>query len=93
MEQEIEIGDDDILETHVSDTIRDLARLADGTGKPSLRGAIEWNELNQSEAWAVSLVSAGFTVQAILATSPLDDDKTTELLAQLVESRTIMIGS
>ena len=93
MEQEIEIGDDDILETHVSDTIGDLARLADGTGKPSLRGAIEWNELNQSEAWAVSLVSAGVTVQAIHASSPLDDDMTTELLAQLVESRTLMIGS
>jgi hypothetical protein len=92
MEQELEIGDEDIIETHVSDVMGDLARLADGSGTPHLRGAIEWNELNQSEAWAVSLVAAGFTVQAIHEMSPLDEDRTTEILAQLVESRTIMIS-
>lgn len=92
MEREIELRDDDIIETHVSDTIGDLARLADRSGTPRLRGAIEWNDLDQTEAWAVSLVAAGFTVQAILQTSPLDEDRTTEVLAQLVESRTIMIS-
>jgi hypothetical protein len=92
MEREIELGDDDIIETHVSDTIGDLARLADGSGTPRLRGAIDWNELNHSEAWAVSLVAAGFTVHAIHEVSPLDEDSTTELLAQLITSRTIMMS-
>lgn len=88
---EMEIGDEDIIETDVSDVVGDLARLADGSGTPRLRGAVEWNELDESEAWAVSLVSAGFTVQAIHQMSPLDEDATTELLAKLITSRTIMM--
>ena len=90
-EDEMELGDEDIIETHVSDVMGDLARLADGSGTPRLRGAIEWNELGETEAWAVSLVAAGFTVEAIHEMSPLDEDRTTELLAQLITSRTIMM--
>jgi hypothetical protein len=92
LEYEMELGDEYIIETHVSDVMGDLARLADGSGTPRLRGAIEWNELDQSEAWAVSLVAAGFTVQAIQEMSPLDEDSTTELLAKLITSRTIMMS-
>jgi hypothetical protein len=91
-EDAMEIGDEDIIETNVSDVMGDLARLADGTGTPHLRGAIEWNELGQAEAWAVSLVAAGFTVKAIQEMSPLDEDRTTELLAQLITSRTILMS-
>jgi hypothetical protein len=90
-EQELELGDEDIIETHVSDVMGDLAKLADGTGTPRLRGAIEWNELSETEAWAVSLVAQGFTLQAIQQMSPLDEDATTELLAKLVTTRTIMM--
>jgi hypothetical protein len=90
-EQVLELGDEDIIETHVSDVMGDLAKLADGTGTPRLRGAIEWNELSETEAWAVSLVAQGFTLQAIQQMSPLDEDATTELLAKLVTTRTIMM--
>lgn len=92
MDEEMELGEEDIIETHVSDVMGDLARLADGSGTPRLRGAVEWNELDESEAWAVSLVAAGFTVQAIQAMSPLEEDRTTELLAKLITSRTIMMS-
>lgn len=89
---EMELGDEDIIETHVSDVMGDLARLADGRGFLRLRGAVEWSELDQEEAWAVSLVIAGFTVEAIHAMSPLDEDTTMELLAKLITSRTIMMS-
>jgi hypothetical protein len=89
---EMELGDEDIIETHVSDVMGDLAKLADGTGTPRLRGAVEWNELSETEAWAVSLVAQGFTLEAIQRMSPLDEDATTELLAKLVTTRTIMMA-
>lgn len=91
-QHDIELGDEDIIETHVSDVMGDLARLADGSGTPKLRGAIEWNDLEQAEAWAVSLITAGFTVAAIQQMSPLDEDATTELLAKLVTTRTITMS-
>lgn len=90
-DEEMELGDEDIVETHVSDVVFDLARLTQGSTKPRLRGAVEWNELASDEAWLVSLVTSGFTVDAIQAMSPLDEETTTELLAKLVTSRTITL--
>jgi hypothetical protein len=79
----------DGAETSVSTVVCDLARLSDPTSIPRLNGEIEWSRLDRSEAWAVSLVAAGMSVQAILAVSPLEDEPTLQLLAKLVSTRTI----
>jgi hypothetical protein len=79
----------DGVETSVSDVICDLARLSDPSSIPRLAGAIAWEDLDRSEAWAVSLVAAGMSVQAILEVSPLEEEQTLRLLANLVSARTI----
>jgi len=73
--------------TDVSDIADDLARLSMPTSVPSLRGAIEWNDLTPAEAWIVSVVSAGFTVRAIVEVSPLSEEDTLTLLARLIDAR------
>jgi hypothetical protein len=90
----MELGEEDIIETQTygADVIGDLAKLADGSGKPRLRCAVEWNELEREEAWVVSLVASGFTLEAIQRMSPLDDDTTTEIVAKLITSRTITMS-
>jgi hypothetical protein len=83
------VGEEEL--TGVSDVTPDLAMLADVSKTPQLRGAVEWNELERPEAYLVSLVCAGFTVEAILETSPLDDDRTLDVLANLVNTRIITL--
>jgi hypothetical protein len=83
------VGEEEL--TGVSDVTPDLAMLADFSKTPQLRGAVEWNELERPEAYLVSLVCAGFTVEAILETSPLDDDRTLDVLANLVNTRIITL--
>lgn len=85
--------DEDDVSTSVNEVVGEYVRLSVASGVPRLRGAIEWNDLSAHEAWAVSLVSAGFSVQAILETSPLDEEATMGLLAQLVGSRVIAVTS
>ena len=80
--------------TKLSDVTPLLANLArlDITQTPQLRGAVEWNELEDQEAYLVALVSAGFTIEAILDMCPLEDDRTLEVLATLVTARTITLS-
>jgi hypothetical protein len=75
-----------------SDVTSQLARLTLArTSVPTLPGAIDWSELTDREAWAVSVVSAGMSVQAILQVSPLREEETLTLLGQLIASRTIAV--
>ena len=85
--------DDHEADTGVSDVVEEYVRLSLATGVPTLRGAIDWNDLSAREAWVVSLVAAGFTVQAILDTSPLAEEETMTVLGQLVDSRIIAVLS
>jgi hypothetical protein len=80
-------------ETGVSDVITDFARLAVATSVPTLRGTVEWGSLSAREAWVVSLVSAGFSVQAILEVSPLEEGDTLTLLSKLIDARVIALRS
>lgn len=41
---------------------------------------VEWDEVEREEAWAISLVAAGFTVDAVSKMSPLGEARTRELL-------------
>jgi hypothetical protein len=77
--------------SEVTPMLANLARL-DVTQTPQLRGAVEWNELEDQEAYLVALVSAGFTIEAILDMCPLEDDRTLEVLAALVTARTITLS-
>ena len=80
--------------TKLSDVTPVLANLArlDITQTPKLRGAIDWNDLEDQEAYLVALVAAGFTIEAIMDMCPLEDDRTLEVLATLVTARTITLS-
>jgi hypothetical protein len=82
---------DDDGPTGVSDLITDLAGLSDGSNTPRLRGAVEWSDLGEAEAWLVSMVTAGFTIEALLQMSPLGEEATMRVLAKLITSRTITL--
>jgi hypothetical protein len=85
---------DEHASTGVSDVVGQFARLSIATTSvPTLRGAIDWSELTDREAWAVSVVSAGMSVQAILQVSPLSEEETLTLLGHLIASRTIAVRS
>lgn len=81
----------DGLETKMSDVTVALARLSVGASKPALCGAVEWNDLAPHEAWVVSVISAGFDVQAIIETSPLAEEDTLTLLGRLVSAHVITV--
>src|SRR5687768_18245496 len=49
------------------------------------------NELSSEEAWLVSLVIAGFDLQAIVLNSPRSEGDTLTLLSRLIESRLITL--
>ena len=85
--------DEDDVSTNVSDVVDEYVRLSVASGMPKLRGAIDWNDLTAHEAWAVTLVGAGFSVRAIVDTSPLDEEATMTLLTHLVRSRIIAVTS
>jgi hypothetical protein len=81
----------DGVETSVSDLIGDLARLSDVTRTPMLRGIVEWNDLSPSDAWIVSIVSPGMTIETIMQMSPLGEEETLRALARLISSRTLTL--
>jgi len=81
----------DGIETQMNDVTFALARLSVGASMPVVCGAVEWNELAPEAAWVVSVITAGFSVEAILETSPLPEEATLALLAQLVSSRVITV--
>lgn len=76
-------------QTNVNDVVTELARLSIATSTPTLRGVVEWSELSAHEAWVISLVSAGFNVQAILEVSPLAEEQTLSVLGKLIDARVI----
>jgi hypothetical protein len=83
----------DGIETQMNDVTFALARLSVGASTPVLCGPIEWNQLTPPAAWAVSVIAAGFNVEAIIDMSPLPEEKTIALLAQLVATHVITVRS
>jgi hypothetical protein len=80
-----ELGEDDIIEveeTPAAESGTFVARTRTRT-TPRLHLAVEWNEVERAEAYVLSLVTAGFTAEAILRISPLDDQRTLAILSKL----------
>jgi hypothetical protein len=77
-----ELGEDDIIEVEETAPAESGTFVA-RTRTPRLHLAVEWNEVERAEAYIVSLLSAGFTVEAILRISPLDDQRTLAILSKL----------
>ncbi len=87
--------DEDVhIDTALNDVSVALARLSlDDRGASMLRllGAVEYGDLAPEEAWVVSLVVAGFDLQALIANSPRSEEDTLTLLGRLIEMRVITL--
>ena len=83
-----------LKDTALNDITGELARLLlenNGETVPQLRGAIDWNELSPEEAWLVSVIGAGFNLQAIIANSPRNEEDTLTLIGRLIGTRVITL--
>lgn len=76
---------DAMTTTKFSEVAEDLGRLADRTSVPVVTAAVDVEvSLTAEEAFILSLVGTGLSVDALIKRSPLSEDDTLQFLIRLV---------